>query len=161
MLFYMRFVPDSACRALWRQIIAYLELVFCIMFFYAQIGVALFGGRINTDPDRPEAIGGPSVTNELANSPFGQAAYYPNNYNDLASGWVVCFEILIVNNWCAKHSLCVDSFAPCAPASSHGSATMQSCTLHLSGSTPSTCVGPVSKIPLCTRHAQVHHLERL
>ena len=28
-----------------------------------------------------------------------QANYYANNFNDLASGLVVCFELLVVNNW--------------------------------------------------------------
>ena len=35
----------------------------------------------------------------MANSSFGLADYYPNNFNDVASGIVTLFELLIVNNW--------------------------------------------------------------
>ncbi|KAL3904470.1 MAG: hypothetical protein SGPRY_011271, partial [Prymnesium sp.] len=35
----------------------------------------------------------------LANSTFGTSGYYPNNFNDLASGVVTLFELLVVNNW--------------------------------------------------------------
>ena len=28
-----------------------------------------------------------------------QANYYANNFNDLTSGFVTCFELLLVNNW--------------------------------------------------------------
>ena len=69
------------------------------MLNQVPLGIALFGGRINTDPQRPQEIGGPAVTDALAASDFGALGYYPNNFNDLASALVVCFELLIVNNW--------------------------------------------------------------
>jgi len=76
-----------------------IHLLLCLVYFYTEVGMMLFGGRINTDPERSDEIGGPLSTAQLANSSFGQAGYYANNFNDMASGCVVCFEILLVNNW--------------------------------------------------------------
>lgn len=69
-----------------------LKLLFCIMYLFAALGVAAFGGLINTDPANPR-------NETLMASDFGQANYYANNFNDLASGFVTCFELLLVNNW--------------------------------------------------------------
>jgi hypothetical protein len=62
-----------------------LKVLFCIIYVFAALGVAVFGGSINTDPANPRNA-------SLANSDFGQANYYPNNFNDLFSGFVTCFE---------------------------------------------------------------------
>jgi hypothetical protein len=51
--------------------------------------VQLFGGRINYGPQKEV----------LQASTFGELNYYANNFNDLASGMVLCFELLYVNNW--------------------------------------------------------------
>ena len=40
-------------------------------------------------------------------SPFGQSDYWANNFNDMLSGMVLCFELLVVNNWWVF----VDAFA--------------------------------------------------
>ena len=69
-----------------------LKVLFCIMYLFAALGVAAFGGVINTDPTNPR-------NTSLAESDFGQADYYANNFNDLASGFVTCFELLLLNNW--------------------------------------------------------------
>lgn len=36
---------------------------------------------------------------QLSNTTFGASDYYVNNFNDLGSGFVTCFELLILNNW--------------------------------------------------------------
>ena len=69
-----------------------LKLLFTLVYAFAALGMSLFGGLITTDPDEAQAA-------LLAKSSFGQAGYYPNNFNDLASGFVVCFELLVLNNW--------------------------------------------------------------
>ena len=38
-------------------------------------------------------------TSALSESAFGQANYYANNFNDMPSGFVTLFELLVVNNW--------------------------------------------------------------
>ena len=66
-----------------------LKVLFVTMFVFSTLGVQLFGGIINYGPNG--AV--------LAATTFGEANYYANNFNDLASGFVVCFELLVVNNW--------------------------------------------------------------
>ena len=64
-------------------------MLFVIMFFFSTLGGQLFGGKINYGPQLPA----------LAGTKFAKANYFANNFNDLASGFVVCFELLVVNNW--------------------------------------------------------------
>eukprot|EP00935_MAST-01C_sp_MAST-1C-sp1_P001596 g1596.t1 len=69
-----------------------LRLLFCIFFLYSVLGMQIFGGMITTDPDNPY--------NAMLNATdFGGANYYPNNFNDLWSGFFTLFELLVVNNW--------------------------------------------------------------
>jgi len=62
------------------------------MYTFAVAGVQIFGGVINTDPSSPYA-------DAVAATDFGQLDYYANNFNDMASGMVTLFELLVVNNW--------------------------------------------------------------
>lgn len=68
-----------------------------IMFIFAAVGMQLFGGKITTD------VSGMVVTRAqaeaLAASPFGESGYLPNSFNDMPSGMVTLFELLVVNNW--------------------------------------------------------------
>ena len=66
-----------------------LKVLFVTMFVFSTFGCQLFGGLINY---------GPQYAN-LSATPFGEANYYANNFNDISSGFVVCFELLVVNNW--------------------------------------------------------------
>jgi two pore calcium channel protein len=66
-----------------------LQILFVAMYCFSALGVQLFGGLINY---------GPQYATLQATS-FGKANYYANNFNDLGSGMVVCFELLVVNNW--------------------------------------------------------------
>lgn len=78
-------------------------MLFCMLYAFGALGVFCFGGLVNTDPQRGEY-------ERLQASSFGEADYYPNNFNDLASGFVTCFELLIVNNWMV---LCEGYVAAC------------------------------------------------
>lgn len=78
-----------------------LQVLFLAMFCFSALGTQLFGGLINYGPQL--AI--------LNVTDFGEANYYANNFNDLASGMVVCFELLVVNNW----FIIADGFAAVAP----------------------------------------------
>lgn len=69
-----------------------LSLMITVMYFFATLGVQLFGGLVNKDGERREY----ALLNEVA---FGQAGYWPNNFNDIMSGIIVCFELIMVNNW--------------------------------------------------------------
>jgi len=68
------------------------HMMFIVLYFFSVLGLELFGGKINTDPAQPELA-------LLANTTFAASDYYPMNFNDLASGFVTCFALLIVNNW--------------------------------------------------------------
>lgn len=87
----MRFVVSTFLAAL-PDAYRLLQVLCAFLYFFSQLGVGLFGGLINKDPNRPEHA-------QLEGSDFGSANYYANNFNDLASGVVTCFELMIVNNW--------------------------------------------------------------
>jgi len=63
-----------------------------LMYFFSVLGMQLFGGLINKDPARPEYA-------LLKDDDFGESNYWVNNFNDIPSGMVVCFELIMVNNW--------------------------------------------------------------
>ena len=65
------------------------QVMFVTMFAFSILGEQLFGGVINFGPQH----------DKLSQTSFGKADYYANNFNDYASGMVVCFELLVVNNW--------------------------------------------------------------
>jgi len=65
-----------------------LKVLCALIFTYAALGVYLFGGLVQSEPPRPSS-----------QSDFGTLGYYPNNFNDMGSACVTCFELLIVNNW--------------------------------------------------------------
>jgi two pore calcium channel protein len=64
-----------------------LALQFAAMYCFSVMGCQLYGGLIRFDDPDLEA------------SDFGQAGYYPNNFNDGFSAMVTLFELMIVNNW--------------------------------------------------------------
>jgi len=66
-----------------------LQVMFVTMFCISTLGNQMFGGLINYGPQY--AI--------LNTTSFGDSNYYANNFNDYMSGLVVCFELLVVNNW--------------------------------------------------------------
>lgn len=103
-----------------------LQTMALLMYLFDAVGVQLFGGVITTDNTSGLIISSEQVTfnklepatryqtpmdthpahntivlkaAKLEASPFGQANYYPNNFNDMASGLVTLFELLVVNNW--------------------------------------------------------------
>jgi hypothetical protein len=62
-------------------------VLFCVYYIFAIIGQYLFGGKIFT-------------TNPvLQNTNFSSAGFWPLNFNDLPSGFVTLFALMIVNNW--------------------------------------------------------------
>ncbi|KAF0709365.1 Aste57867_5955 [Aphanomyces stellatus] len=68
-----------------------LLALFCTMNLFALIGLELFGGKISpgilaNDP-------------RFVNSTYAAAGYTANNFNDIGSGMVTLFELLVVNNW--------------------------------------------------------------
>ena len=77
---FFRMVPAAA---------KLFKVLFVTMFVFSTVGVQLFGGLINKGPQYLA----------LSQSDFGHANYWANNFNDLGSGFVVCFELLVVNNW--------------------------------------------------------------
>ncbi|OQR84844.1 hypothetical protein ACHHYP_12634 [Achlya hypogyna] len=78
-----------------------LVIMFCALYFFACLGQQLFGGLIS-----PGRMGV-----ECPTSMYTQDGYMANNFNDMASGMVLLFELLIVNNWfvLADGFVCVTS----------------------------------------------------
>ena len=74
-----------------------LKTVGIHVFFFAVLGNQLFGGVITQD--RSGAVITREQADALAASAFGQADYYANSFNDLLSGGVTLFELMVVNNW--------------------------------------------------------------
>eukprot|EP01026_Neomeris_dumetosa_P055650 TRINITY_DN5067_c0_g1_i3.p1 TRINITY_DN5067_c0_g1~~TRINITY_DN5067_c0_g1_i3.p1 ORF type:complete len:549 (+),score=25.29 TRINITY_DN5067_c0_g1_i3:223-1647(+) len=68
------------------------KMLFCIMFFYSCLGVSIYGGLVNRDPDRVQY-------QKLLNTDYARAGYWAMNMNDMAGCMVIFFEMLIVNNW--------------------------------------------------------------
>ena len=70
----------------------FLVLLF-IAYFFASIGMLLYGGYITRDPSN-------TLSHALLRaSDFTASKYWPNNFNDVASGMNVIFNLLVVNNW--------------------------------------------------------------
>ena len=88
---HVRFVSSTFLATL-PQAQQLLKLLFVLLYVFAALGVELYGGRINLDPNSPELA-------LLMNTTYVASGYYANNFNDLASGFVTCFELLLVNNW--------------------------------------------------------------
>jgi hypothetical protein len=62
-------------------------MLWAIFNFFAEVGIALFGGKI--------WLGNPL----LNGTGFQQAGYEANNFNDYGSACMTLFELLVVNNW--------------------------------------------------------------
>jgi len=80
--------------------------LFFVFYLYSTMGVQMFGGRIRTS------------NTGLEESDFGTAGtvgYWANNFNDFASGVVVLFELMVVNNW----YVIAGGLAAVAPGGSH------------------------------------------
>merc|ERR1719247_3155789 len=69
-----------------------IKVLLYVMFTFSVLGMQLFGGVINTDPKSPYSA-------PLADTDYAQADYFANNFNDMPSGMVTLFELLVVNNW--------------------------------------------------------------
>jgi len=69
-----------------------LKVLMIAMFTFSFMGVQLFGGKINTDPASP-------YSEPVSQTDYGSSNYYANNFNDIPSGMVTLFELIVVNNW--------------------------------------------------------------
>lgn len=69
-----------------------LLLLFCVCYFFAALGVQVFGGMITRDPADPRSF-------LLLGTDFAENEYWANNFNDMLSSINVIFNLLVVNNW--------------------------------------------------------------
>lgn len=67
-------------------------LLFFLMYWFAALGMLLYGGMITRDPLNP-------LSSALLGNDFSDNDYWANNFNDLVSGMNVLFNLLVVNNW--------------------------------------------------------------
>ncbi|KAL7551472.1 hypothetical protein ACHAWF_014665 [Thalassiosira exigua] len=77
------------------QIIPAASSVFVVLLFigylFAILGMWLFGGAINQDPNNSMSL--------LEADEFVNASYWANNFNDMFSSMNVLFNWLVINNW--------------------------------------------------------------
>ena len=66
-------------------------MMWALFLLYGEVGVNLFGGRVWVN------------RTELLDTPYGEANYWPNSFNDFPSAFITLFELLVVNNWYADH----------------------------------------------------------
>jgi two pore calcium channel protein len=69
-----------------------IMLLFFIMYLFAAMGMMLYGGMISRDPSNPLSFA-------ILNNDFSNNDYWANNFNDMMSGMIVLFNLLVVNNW--------------------------------------------------------------
>jgi hypothetical protein len=69
-----------------------MSVFLCVLFFFCGIGVSLFGGEINKDPERNEY-------GELQNTRYDINDYWPFNFNDYASGFMTMLVMLHVSDF--------------------------------------------------------------
>lgn len=74
------------------QAYAMAKVVGLALYIFSVLGCQLFGGVINTDPAN-------EYGQRLKGSAFAEARFWANNFNDMFSGVVLLFELLVVNNW--------------------------------------------------------------
>uniref|UniRef100_A0A7S0P2Y0 Ion transport domain-containing protein n=1 Tax=Calcidiscus leptoporus TaxID=127549 RepID=A0A7S0P2Y0_9EUKA len=74
-----------------------LSTMSVLLYCFAVLGMACFGGVITTDTSGARISADAAA--RLAASSFATSHYYPNNFNDLASSIVTLFELLVVNDW--------------------------------------------------------------
>ncbi|KAH8053617.1 hypothetical protein JL722_9462 [Aureococcus anophagefferens] len=67
-------------------------------FVFSALGQMVFGGKITTDPRNPHSDKIARRAPLYASAADG-VGYYDNNFNDMFSGVVLLFELLMVNNW--------------------------------------------------------------
>ena len=67
-------------------------VLFVVLYFFAALGMLLYGGMITRDPDNP-------LSHLLLHTDFSDSEYWANNFNDVISGINVLFNLLVVNNW--------------------------------------------------------------
>ena len=65
------------------------QLLFCNFFIFGTIGMQIFGGLINNDPESPYYF------NRLKGSAFDKDGYYSCNFNDLLSAFGALFLLMI------------------------------------------------------------------
>ena len=60
-----------------------------IFYFFAQIGIFMFGGLVKKELTNVFNTGSDSIP----------SLYYLNNFNDLLSAYLTLFSLMVVNNW--------------------------------------------------------------
>ncbi|CAD7699227.1 unnamed protein product [Ostreobium quekettii] len=75
-----------------------LKVLFVLVFLFSALGVEIFGGRINRDPESPYKDLLERKAPGFAH-PSPKFDFLPVNFNDMPSGMVTMFMLLVVNNW--------------------------------------------------------------
>ncbi len=80
----LRLITNAVINIL-PQFLDHLVILFSLYLFFGAVGIQLFGGLLSKELSYAEHHLPPS--------------YAANNFNDLPSAFVTCFELMIVNNW--------------------------------------------------------------
>ena len=73
----------------------YLAILLVFYYFFAMIGMEIFGGLIKFDPNNINNCG----STLPQTSDFARDGYCKNNFNDLYASLVTLFELMTVNQW--------------------------------------------------------------
>ena len=88
--------PFRLVGIIWYEIMPYATSVVCflffVMYFFAALGMELYGGTVTRDPNNPLAY-------LILGTDFSDNDYWANNFNDIISAFNVLFNLLVVNNW--------------------------------------------------------------
>lgn len=68
-----------------------LEFLVFIIYLFSSIGLVCFGGYVTRDPKNPNSY-------LLEGSDFAEQRYWPNNFNDMMSGVVVLFNLMMYDS---------------------------------------------------------------
>ncbi|CDW71336.1 two-pore calcium channel [Stylonychia lemnae] len=77
----------EALRTLLVPFSSLLSVQFSLFYFYALLGMLMFGGKVRTDSP------------QIRNNDSTPDLYSLNNFNDMISSYVTLFELMVVNNW--------------------------------------------------------------
>lgn len=85
---------------IWPTILTFGQLILVVYYIFAMVGMELFKNKVHfyapdsTDPDK-EYCGNPL----LKGTTFAKNNYCKNNFNDVASSFILLLELTVVNQW--------------------------------------------------------------
>jgi hypothetical protein len=80
---------EKTIRHLVESLASLMMVLYTVYLLYSELGTLIFGGWINMD----------TINLLVAQNSNIEASYVYLNFNDLASGYITLFSIMVNNNW--------------------------------------------------------------